>query len=300
MTESIAISLPSALWLAKLTPSVDPDPLLTPVDGIPPNWVATPLSTVIGFGGVLSLADIGHGLEPNLFPTGSLPLPGDRVIVARTGPKVEVFGALEITGLTIAEGGALRIGHRPLIRFTSAVDLRQVRRTNHLLDQRWDSLFGRAGRDRRLLPMVDEDVALCFTAMGFSLEALFSESSPSLSNVRPAPTWALAEQIDHIAIETDLSNKRIADGVAVYHGVHGALATDPHLVSVDVGCDLLLSLRGPDHTEYLATRSVCLGETFGTTLSHRHLSASTLVAVETPDEWSLIELDPLEAPASLW
>ncbi len=300
MSESIAISLPSALWLAKLTPSMDPGPLLTPVDGIPPNWVETPLSTAIEFGGILSLADVGHGLEPNLFPTGSLPLPGDRVIVARTGTKVEIFGAVEITGLTIAEGGGMRIGHRPLLQFTEGVDLRKVRQRNHLLDQRWDSLFGRAGRDRRLLPMIDEDVALCFTAMGFSLEALFSESSPSMTNVQPAPAWSLDEQVDHITIETDLSNKRIADGVAVYHGVHGALTTDPQLVSVDVANDLLLSLRGPDHTEYLVAQSVCLDEAFGTTTSHRHLGASTLVAVETNDEWSLIELDPAETRASLW
>jgi hypothetical protein len=300
MTESIAINLPSALWLAKLTPSLDPDQLLNPIDGLPSHWLSTPLATAIGFGGLLSLSDVGHGLEPNLSPTGSLPLPGDRVILARTGQKVEIFGAIEITGLTMARGGAVRLGHRPLLRFTRPVELRQIRRTNHLLDQRWEPLFGRAGRDRRFLPMVDADVALCFTAMGFSLEALFCESSPSLAKVQPAPAWALDEQIDHITIETDLSNKRIADGVAVYHGVHGALAANPQLVSVDIAGDLLLSLRWPDRSEYVVAQSVCLGEAFGTTVSPPRVGASTLVAVETSNEWSLIELDPSETHASLW
>ncbi|MGI9609564.1 MAG: hypothetical protein ACR2NL_04640 [Acidimicrobiia bacterium] len=300
MTESIAISLPSALWLAKLTPSGDPTQLLNPVDGLPTNWLSTPLATTIGYGGMLSLADVGHGLEPNLSPTGSLPLPGDRIVLARTGPKVEVFGALEITGVTIAAGGGVRIGHRPLLQFTHPVDLREVRTTNHLLDQRWDALFGRSGRDRRLLPLSDHDVALCFTAMGFSLEALFSQSSPSLVEVEPAHPWTLDEQIDHITIETDLAGKRIADGVAVYHGVHGALGADAELISVDVARDLLLSLRRSDRTDYTVAQSVCLGESLRTSTTHHDLGASMLVAVETENEWSLVELDPPETEASLW
>ncbi|MFW2380293.1 MAG: hypothetical protein ACN4GZ_00945 [Acidimicrobiales bacterium] len=299
MTESIAISLPSALWLAKLTPSGDPNLLLAPVDGLPTNWLSTPLATAIGFGGMLSLADVGHGVEPNLSPTGSLPLPGDRIVLARTGPKVEVFGALEITGITIAAGGGVRIGHRPLLRFTRPIDLREVRTVNHLLGRRWDALFGRVGRDRRLLPLSDQDVALCFTAMGFSLEALFSESSPSMVEVEPASPWTLDEQIDHITIETDLVDKRIADGVAVYHGAHGALAADPELLSVDVARDLLLSLRRPDRTDYTVAQSVCLGEPLRTSNTGRHLGASMLVAVETENEWSLVELDPSETEASL-
>ena len=300
MTESIAISLPSALWLAKLTPSTGPDQLVAPVDGLPANWVPTPLATTIGFGGIFSLADVGHGLEPNLSPIGSLPLPGDRIVIARTGRRVEIFGAVEITGVTIAAGGGVRIGHRPLIRFNEPVDLRRVRRINHLLDQRWDALFGRGGRDRRFLPMIDHDVALCFTAMGFSLEALFAEPHPSLHAADPASPWTLDEQIDHITIESQLAARRIADGVAAYHGAHGAIAADPELLTVDVARDLLLSLRRADSTAYLAVQSVCLGEQFRASTAHEHLGASKLVAVETETEWSLVELDPPETEASLW
>jgi hypothetical protein len=300
MTESIAINLPSALWLAKLTPSIDPDQLFAPADGLPTNWLPTPLATTIGFGGMLSMADVGHGLEPNLSPTGSLPLPGDRVVIARTGPRVEIFGAIEIVGITVSPGGGVRIGHRPLVRFSHPVNLREVRCINHLLDQRWPGLFGRTGRDRRLLPMVDQDVALCFTAMGFSLEALFAQSSPSLSDVEPAAPWTLDEQIDHINIETDLAGKRIADGVAVYHGVNGALGCDPDLIAVDIGRDLLLSLRSVDHTRYLVAESVCLGETYRTSTHQQHPGVGRFVAVETQDQWSLVELEPPESPASLW
>ncbi len=307
MTESIAISLPSALWLAKLTPSSDPDHLLADVDGVPTSWLDTPLATAHGFGGLLSLADVGHRIEPNLFPTGSMPIPGDRIIIARTGRRVEVFGAVEVVGLSAQPGGGLRIGHRPLIRFDSPVDLRSLRSTNRLLDQRWSHLFGHRGRDRRLLPLVDHDVALCFAAFGFSLEQLFAEQPTGTT--APAPPWRLDEQVDVIDIGSELISKRIADGVSVFHALRAGFDADPGLVSVDISRDLLLSLRASDHTSYLLARSVVADEpvpswvgepgAFGATASVDHRSMPTLVAVEADDHWSLIELAPIDPEASL-
>ncbi len=303
MTDSVDIHLPSALWLAKLTPSLDPADLLEDLDQCAPsNWFSTPLSTGVDFGGILSLADVGHGLEPNLSPIGSLPLPGDRIVLTRTGRRVEALGALEITGITVGPQGGVRIGHRPLLRFKRPVDLRAVRLENHLLDERWDRLFGADARDRRLVPLVNEDVALCFTAMGLSLEALFAPAE-ELRTVAPIAPWALDHQVSHINIVTELAPERIANGVVAYHGVFNALAADPLLASVDVsanqpGRDLLLSMRRPDDTYFTIAQSLCLGETFRFNESYHQLldddAVSTLVAVETDEEWSLVDMSTLE------
>lgn len=307
MTDSVDIHLPSALWLAKLTPSLNPADLLADTDHCAPsNWFPTPLSTGLDFGGILSLTDIGHGVEPNLSPTGSLPLPGDRIVLTRTGRRVEAFGALEITAVTVSPNGGVRIGHRPLLRFEQPVDLRAVRSINHLLDDRWDQLFGATARDRRLLPLVDEDVALCFTAMGLSLEALFAGSteSPSARTVSPVPAWSLDHQVEHITITTDLARERVASGVVAYHGVANAVLTDPLLAAVEIsapspGRDLLLSMKRADSTSFTIGQSLCVGERFRFNQSYQQLrddvGASTLVAVETDDQWHLVDMDTLES-----
>ncbi len=307
MTDSVDIHLPSAVWLAKLTPTLDPAILLANTDHCAPsNWFPTPLSTGLDFGGILSLADIGHGVEPNLSPTGSLPLPGDRIVLTRTGRRVEAFGALEITAVTVSPHGGVRIGHRPLCRFDFPVDLRHVRRKNQLLDDRWDQLFGINARDRRLLPLVDEDVALCFTAFGLSLEALFAPTTQDqpVPAVSPVPAWSLDHQVAHITITTHLARERVASGVVAYHGVANAVLTDPLLASVEIsapraGHDLLLSLRRPDSTSFTIAQSLGIGERFRFNQSYQELrddvGASTLVAVETDDQWHLVDMDSLES-----
>ncbi len=304
MSESVDIDLPAALWLAKLTPGTDPAELLTATDGCAPShWFSTPLSTSEHFGGILSLADVGHGVEPNLTPSGSMPLPGDRIIIARTGRRVEAFGAVEVTGISTTRSGAVRLGHRPLIQFTDPVNLRDVRTLNRLLDRNWDQLFGRTSRDRRLLPLQNEEVALCFTAMGFSLEALFAPTEPTGRTLTPLDPWSLDANVDHIQIRTDLNDQRVADGVVAYHGVVGAFADHPHATTVDIssqlpGRDLLLTVVGPDHSTFVIAQSLRLGQSFRMTPTYRHLlgddAATTLVAVETEAEWSLVHLTASE------
>jgi hypothetical protein len=302
----IDIRLPSALWLAKLTSSIDADTLLSPVaDGVPTNWLPTPLATSSTFGGLLSQADVGHGIEPNLSPRGSLPLPGDRVLVARTGQNVEMLGTVVVDGLSLCSDGSVRIGHRPLVRLEEPLDLRKARRVNRLLDQRWDALFGTGGRDRRLLPVCDADVALTFSAFGLSLQQIFT-SPPSTANVSvvPAlPIWELDEHIDRIQVSSRVDADRVADGVAAYHALGAVFAGCSGVRTVDlsahrVGRGVLLSVHHSDRASYVVASGVSLGETIRVDETFRELFADdstiAVVAVEQPEDWVIVELGGVE------
>ena len=304
---SVEIHLPAALWVAKLTAGDDPHALLrSATDGVPTHWLSSPLATSRTFGGILSADDVGTNVEPNLCPTQSLPLPGDRIIITRTGRRVEVFGAVEITGLTVIRTGSVRIGHRPLVTFTEPVDLRQGRRHNHLLEEHWDQLFGRPARDRRLLPLSDASVALTFAAFGFSLEQLFSETGRvSDESVRPAPAWTLDAQITGVAITSTLAAARIADGVAVFHGlreVFGQHQSDfIEITGHRPGRDLLLSVAEADHTRFVVAAGLSLGEGYRVNPAYRHLiesgAASTVLAIEGQHDWNIFSLDAGECIA---
>ncbi len=301
-SSEIEIRLPSALWLAKLTSSDDADVLLSPVtDGIPTYWLPTPLATSATFGGILSLTDVGHGIEPNLSPHGSLPLPGDRVLVARTGQTVELLGVVVIDGLSVCSDGSIRIGHRPLVRLEDPLDLRKARRVNRLLDQRWDALFGTRGRDRRLLPLGDADVTLTFSAFGVSLRQIFSSPpSPAAVAVVPAlPIWKLDEHIEQSRISSCVVADRVADGVAAYHALGAAFADYDGVRTIDLsahgtGRGLLLSVHHVDRVSYVVASGVPLGEPVRVNESRRHLftdeSTVVLLAVEQQEEWVIVEL----------
>ncbi len=303
---AIDIRLPSALWLAKLTRSVDADALLSPVgDGVPTAWLPTPLATSSTFGGVLSRADVGHGIEPNVSPHGSLPLPGDRVLVARTGQNVELLGVVVIDGLSVSCDGSVRIGHRPLVRLEEPLDLRRARRVNRLLDLRWDALFGTGGRDRRLLALRDADVALTFSAFGLSLQQVFS-SPPSTADVAvvPAqPIWKFDDHIDRIRISSRMDSDRVADGVATYHALGAIFALSSGVRTIDLsapsaGRSVLLSVHHLDRVSYVIASGVSLGESIRVNRSYRHLFADestiAMVAVEQPTEWVIVELGGVE------
>ena len=135
--------------------------------------------------------------------------------------------------------------------------------------------------------------------MGFSLEALFGPTSDGPHLVDPLPAWDLDHQVDHINIQTELNPQRIADGVVAYHGIDGALGNQHNAVSVDIsaqipGRDLLLTIRRPDSSSFVIAQSLRLGQQFRMAPTYRHLlsndAATTLVAVETEDEWSLVHL----------
>lgn len=301
---SVEIHLPAALWVAKLTATDDPSSLLgSPSNGVPTNWMPSPLATGRTYGGILSAADVGTNVEPNLCPTGSLPLPGDRVIVTRTGRRVEVFGAIEITALTVTGSGAVRIGHRPLVRFTNPVDLRNGRRHNHLLEDHWDQLFGRPSRDRRLLPLSNGAVALTFAAFGFSLEQLFAQPGrESIESLDPAPAWNLNDQIAGIAITSTLAAARISAGVAVFHGLAQVFQEDQtHSIEItgnSPGHDLLLSITEADHTRFVVASGLSLGEGYRINPAYRNLIesnvASSVLAIEGHHDWNIFSLDAQE------
>ncbi len=304
---SVEIHLPAALWVAKLTAGDDPHALLvSAADGLPTHWMSSPLATGRTFGGILSADDVGTNVEPNLCPTGSLPLPGDRIIITRTGRRVEVFGAVEITGLTLTRTGAVRIGHRPLVTFTEPVDLRHCRRHNHLLEEHWDQLFGRPARDRRLLPLSDAAVALTFSAFGFSLEQLFAHPyQDGIGSLRPAPAWSLDAQITGVAITSTLAAARIAAGVAAFHGLREVFA-QYQSDSVEItghrpGQDLLLSVTETDNTHFVVAAGLSQGEGYRVNPAYRHLiesgAASTVLAIEGQDDWNIFNLDANECIA---
>jgi hypothetical protein len=298
--DAIDIQMPCALWLAKIPSSSDPDALLSEVpDGVPTNWLPTPLATSATFGGLLSLSDVGHGIEPNLSSDGSLPLPGDRVLVARTGQRVELLGVVVIDGLTVRADGSVRIGHRPLLRLEQPLDLRAVRSVNRLLDKRWDALFGRGGRNRRLLPLCDADVALTFSAFGLLLQQVFSPPSSTAPVVAAQPVWKLDERIDRIRISSHMVAGRVADGVAAYHALASVFANDAAALSVDLsahhpGRDVLLSVHRPDSVSYVIASGVALGDHIRFNESYRPLfgdeCTTTLLAVEQAGDWVMVEL----------
>ncbi|NNF56050.1 MAG: hypothetical protein HKN03_16610 [Acidimicrobiales bacterium] len=303
---SVEIHLPAALWVAKLTAGEDAHALLRSADGLPTHWTTSPLATSRIFAGILSADDVGTNVEPNLCPTQSLPLPGDRIIIARTGRRVEVFGAVEITGLTVTRCGAVRIGHSPLVTFTEPVDVRQGRRHNQLLEEHWDQLFGRSARDRRLLPLSDAAVALTFSAFGFSLEQLFSETGIcSVESVRPAPAWSLDAKISGIKISSTLAAARIADGVAAFHGLREVFdhyqSDSIEITGTRPGRDLLLSVTEADHTHFVVAVGLSQGEGYRVNPAYRHLiessSASTVLAIESQHDWNIFNLDAKECIA---
>ncbi len=302
---SVAIDLPSGLWIAKLTAADDPGALLGSPGDIPTNWFGSPLATNHTFGGILSMDDVGLGIEPNLSPTRSLPLPGDRIIVARTGRRVEVFGAVVITNLTVTADGAVRMGHRPLIRFSVPVDLRAARRQNALLGSHWDTLFGRSGRDRRLLPLADAAVALSFSAFGFSLESLMADrTATDFMATDAAPVWELGSEIEGVAIASELAANRVADGVAAYHALKEVLGAGPdrpavvEVSAVRPGRDVLISISENDRTRFVIAAGLPTGQSYRINPAYRDLieggAAETILAIEGPEEWTLFQLDTEE------
>lgn len=306
--DTISVELPAGVWLAKLPGRCDPVPLLEPSAGPPPDWASTPLSTSRRFGGLLSPADVGAGVEPNLDPLTAHPVPGDRIIVARTGARVEILGVVVVTSVRF-DGGGVALGHDPLIQFTRPVDLRAVRRHHHGLHTRWDRLFGRSARDRRLLPLHAGDLDLVFSAFGISLEALF-DTEPLAGHavpLEPQPAWTTAEDTGG-RVRSELCNSRIAAAVAVYYAVAAASSDHPTARFVEVtGPDAsggsLVGAVSDDRVDHVIAASLELGRRFalGDALAEMLLCDRMTVslAVETETEWLILQLGADEALALL-
>ncbi len=302
--DTISVELPAGVWLAKLPGRCDPVPLLEPSAGLPRDWASTPLATSRRFGGVLSAADVGAGVEPNLDPIAAHPMPGDRILLAHTGARVQILGVVVVTSVRF-DGGGVAIGHEPLIQLTRPVDLREVRRHHHGLDARWDRLFGRSGRDRRLLPLHAGDLDLVFSAFGISLEALFDTEPRAGHAVRldPRPAWATAEDTGE-RVSSELSSARVAAAIAVYYAVAAASFDHPSARFVEVtrpeaSAGSLVGAVGDDRVDQVIAASLELGQRFslGDEAAQMLLSEGVKVslAVETETEWLIVLLGADEA-----
>lgn len=301
--DTISVELPAGLWLAKVGSGTDPARLLEP-SALPPDWLSTPLSTSRRFGGLLSAADIGDGVEPNLDPLGAHPMPGDRILVARTGNRTQILGAVVATSIRFSGGGA-SIGHEPLIEFTELIDLRTVRGHHRGLDTRWDRLFGRSARDRRLLPLHAGDLDLVVSAFGVSLEALFETERPAgrAVRMRPLPAWTTEDDASGRVI-SELCSSRVAAAVAAYHAVAAATFDHPSAHSFEVtrpaaSTNTLVGAIGDDRVDHVIAASLELGQRFA--LSDELLEmvlgegVAVSLAVETEEEWLIIDLCAEEA-----
>lgn len=216
------LELEHRVWLAKYR--VDPgdrratDPQVLEWDAyepslsIPELWGPSMLSTKAQFGGRWSTGDLLAG------PVDG-PVPGDRVVMFRQSPYLDVVGVVLITGASYGQNGAVRYSHRPLVSCLAPVKLKSALRTDADLAEAWSSHFGRASRSQGPFMALDGP-ALSGVLRTVGIDPILLcgpvEQLPdcSMSNVEPGAAYRSATYLHtELSAEARLERRAVAEAV---------------------------------------------------------------------------------------
>lgn len=261
-TPTFDLALEHRVWLAKYR--VDPanrratDPQVLEWDAyepslsIPDLWRPSMLSTTTHYGGPWSPGDLPAS------PVDG-PVPGDRVVMFRQSPYLDVVGVVLITGASYGQDGAVRYSHRPLVSCLAPVKLKPAMRADADLAEAWSSHFGRASRSKGPFMTLD-GAALSGVLRTVGIDPVLLcgpvEQLPdcSMSNVEPGTTHRPATYL-----HTELSHEALLERRAVAEAVDWLLA--------DRGEDLA---TGFTDVETVAAVPIADGATTGVCLVARH------------------------------